>query len=111
MPPGSFIRIAANGFGDPQNSYAHSMAEFDGHIYVGTSRHILALLKLFPPADAASMDPWPVKVPLSVEQLDLRAQIWRWRPDADTWESVHTSPQIEGRNGRPVPWWSTIAAA
>lgn len=98
-----FSRIAANGFGDPQNSYAHSIAEFGGDIYVGTSRHILALLKLFPPADAPSMDPWPVKVPQSVEQLDLRAQIWRWRPHARKWEPVHTSPEIDGRNGRPVP--------
>ena len=98
-----FRRIAANGFGDPQNSYAHSMAEFNGQIYVGTSRHILALLKLFPPADAASMDPWPVNVPQSVEQLDLRAQIWRWRSGSETWEPIYTSPEIDGRNGRPVP--------
>jgi len=100
---GDFRRIAANGFGDPQNSYAHSMAEFRGEIYVGTSRHILALLKLFPPVDAASMDPWPVKVPPSVEQLDLRAQIWRWPRGAQKWEPVHTSPEIAGRNGRSVP--------
>jgi hypothetical protein len=98
-----FTCIAANGFGDPQNSYAHSMAEFNGHVYVGTSRHILALLKLFPPADAASMDPWPVKVPQSVEQLDLRAQIWRRHAESRAWEPVHTSPEIVGRNGRPVP--------
>jgi hypothetical protein len=98
-----FRRIAANGFGDPQNSYAHSMAEFRDEIYVGTSRHILALLKLFPPVDAAAMDPWPVKVPPSVEQLDLRAQIWRWSQRAPRWEPVHTSPEIAGRNGRPVP--------
>ena len=103
LSPSDFIRIAANGFGDPQNSYAHSIAEFGDGIYVGTSRHILALLKLFPPVDAASMDPWPVKVPLSVEQLDLSAQIWRWRPAAHEWQRVHSSPAIDGRNGRPVP--------
>ncbi len=98
-----FTRIAANGFGDRQNSYAHSIAEFNGQVFVGTSRHILALLKLFPPADAASMDPWPVKVPQRVEQLDLRAQIWRWSPNAPAWQLVHTSPEIAGRNGHPVP--------
>ena len=96
-----FSRIAANGFGDPQNSYAHSMVEFHGDIYVGTSRHILALLKLFPPVDAASMDPWPVRVPESVQQLDLRAEIWRW--SASGWEAVHRSPEIAGKNGSPVP--------
>jgi len=103
LKAGDFRRIAANGFGDPQNSYAHSMTEFGSDVYVGTSRHILALLKLFPPVDAASMDPWPVKVPHSVEQLDLRAQIWRWRRDGQAWEAVHMSPEIDGRNGRAVP--------
>jgi len=96
-----FSRIAANGFGDPQNSYAHSMAEFRGDIYAGTSRHILALLKLFPPTDAASMDPWPVRVPETVQELDLRAEIWRWR--AGAWNAVHRSPEIPGKNGAPVP--------
>jgi hypothetical protein len=103
LKAGDFTRIAANGFGDRQNSYAHSMVEFRGDVYVGTSRHILALLKLFPPVDAASMDPWPVNVPPSVEALDLRAQIWRWQPDSGTWEMMHRSPEIDGRNGRPVP--------
>ncbi len=98
-----FTRIAGQGFGDPQNSYAHSMIEFQDHLYVGTSRHLLALLKLFPPADAAAMQPWPVKVPDSVEQLDLCAQIWRYDYDAARWEKLHTSPVINGRNSKPVP--------
>jgi hypothetical protein len=34
----TFSSIAPNGFGDAQNSYAWSMAEFDGHVYVGTGR-------------------------------------------------------------------------
>jgi hypothetical protein len=97
-----FTRLAANGFGDAQNSYAHSMAEYRNHLYVGTSRHLLALLKLFPPPEAATLDPWPVKVPDSVEQLDLSAQIWRYRYDSAQWEHLHTSPVINGRNGKPV---------
>ena len=32
---GRFSRIARNGFGDPLNAYAHTMAWFDGHLYVG----------------------------------------------------------------------------
>jgi hypothetical protein len=98
-----FTRIAANGFGDPQNSYAHSMAYFQDHVHVGTSRHILALLKLFPPPYAASMDPWPVKIPRSVEDLDLRAQIWRLTLSSRQWELVHTSPLIIGRHRQKVP--------
>jgi len=59
------------------------------------------LLKLFPPTDAASMDPWPVRVPETVQELDLRAEIWRWR--AGAWNAVHRSPEIPGKNGAPVP--------
>lgn len=98
-----FMRIVVNGFGDPQNSYVHSMAWYKDHVYMGTSRHILALLKLFPPPDGASMDPWPVNVPDRVEDLDLRAQIWRWDPASGGFEHLHTSPDIIGRNGKEVP--------
>jgi len=33
-----FRRIARTGFGDGMNAYAHSMAWFNGHLYVGTTR-------------------------------------------------------------------------
>jgi nucleoside-diphosphate-sugar epimerase len=49
------------------------------------------------------MDPWPVPVPAAVEDLDLRAEIWRCGLPAGRWACVHRSPEIEGRNGRPVP--------
>jgi hypothetical protein len=80
------------------------MCWFNDRLYVGTSRDLLALLKLFPPpTDPAAMAPWPVNVPKSVEDLDLRAQIWCWIPKRRSWEQVHVSPTIVGRNGRPVP--------
>ena len=98
-----FERIATGGFGDPHNSYAHSMAWFQNSLYVGTSRDLLALLKLFPPrGDPAAMSPWPVRVPQSVEDLDLRAEIWHWTPATKRWERVHISPLIIGRNQRNV---------
>jgi hypothetical protein len=98
-----FSHIATAGFGDPHNSYAHSMAWFRGSLYVGTSRDLLALLKLFPPpTDPAAMNPWPVLVPKSVEALDLRAQIWRWTPTKKLWERIHTSPFIAARTGGKV---------
>ena len=100
---GDFTRVVTNGFGDSQNSYAHSMAVFRDHIYVGTSRHALALLKLFPPRDPPAMYPWPVPVPSAVEDLDLRAEIWRCKLPAGRWERVHRSPEIDGRNGGSVP--------
>ena len=107
-PPGlgrlDFRCIASGGFGDPHNSYAHSMAWFQGALYVGTSRDLFALLRLFPPPeDPAAMHPWPVSVPDQVEKLDLRAQIWRWVPEAGKWKLVHVAPATRGRNGQPVP--------
>ena len=98
-----FTRIAANGFGDPQNAYCHSMAYFQNRVYVGTTRHSMALLKLFPPLDAPVMEPWPVQVPGSVQELDMRGQIWRWTPASEQWENVCTSPMIIGRNDQEVP--------
>lgn len=98
-----FTRIAGNGFGDTQNSYAHSMCFFQDHVYVGTTRHILSMLKLFPPLDPSTMDPWPVEVPPAVEDLDLRSQIWRLSIPTGQWRKMHTSPEIKGKNGKKVP--------
>jgi nucleoside-diphosphate-sugar epimerase len=98
-----FTRIAANGFGDPQNSYAYSMAYFRDHVYVGTLRNALPLLKLFPPRDAPSLDPWPVKTVDRVEELDMQAQIWRWSPSSAQWEKVLTAPMITGSSGQEAP--------
>jgi nucleoside-diphosphate-sugar epimerase len=98
-----FTRIAANGFGDPQNAYCHAMAYFQDQVYVGTTRHSMALLRLFPPLDAPAMEPWPVKVPNSVQELDMQGQIWRWESAGGQWEKVHISPLITGKNGQEVP--------
>jgi nucleoside-diphosphate-sugar epimerase len=98
-----FTATAVNGFGDPANSYVHSMTEYKGHVYAGTSRHSMALLKLFPPPEPPTMDPWPVRVPDSVEELDMHGQIWRMPVHGTSWKRVHTSPDIRGKNGKLVP--------
>ena len=40
-----FKLIAYGGFGDGHNSYAHSMAWFDGRLYVSTIRGAFALMR------------------------------------------------------------------
>ncbi len=55
-----FRKICANGLGDGYNAYAYSMAWFQDHVYVGTSRANLHLLKLAMPF--VHMDVWPVEV-------------------------------------------------
>ena len=98
-----FVAMARNGFGDPANAYVHSMAHFRGAVYAGTSRHSMALLKLFPPPVPPGMDPWPVRVPDDVEDLDLHGQLWRLPDRGRTWTKVHQSPDIRGRDGKLVP--------
>src|SRR5215469_16650408 len=98
-----FMQIAVNGFGEPENAYAHSMAYFRDQLFVGTTRHSLALLKLFPPLDPPLMDPWPVKTPARVEDLDMHGQIWRWTESTGKFEKAFTSPEIDGKNGVKVP--------
>ena len=98
-----FTRISSNGFGDPQNAYCHAMTFFKDRVYVGTTRHSMALLKLFPPKDPPVLKPWPVKVPTKVDDLNMKGQIWRWGPEEKAWENVFTSPLIPGKNGKEVP--------
>ena len=97
---GHFSRIARNGFGDPLNAYAHTMAWFDDHLYVGTMRanlHLLSRRRPFPTTV------WPVPRPEDVYDLDLRAQIWRLAPKRGTWERVLVAPRIVGRTQERVP--------
>src|SRR5678815_4002900 len=58
-----FRLIASGGFGDPLNSYAHTMAWFCERLYVGTTRANLCLLKMHMPIDFLC---WPVKCPADV---------------------------------------------
>jgi nucleoside-diphosphate-sugar epimerase len=99
----NFRPISRNGFGDAANSYCHGMEYFDGNLYVGTTRNSMALLKLFPPIDPPALDPWPVNVPATVEDLDMQGHVWRWSPKTEQWKQVLRSPLIIGKNGKEVP--------
>ena len=79
------------------------MSLFRDHIYVGTLRNALPLLKLFPPSDPPVLDPWPVPTPATVEALNLRAQIWRYSPLSGRWRRAFQSPLIRGRTGGRAP--------
>lgn len=99
LDAGDFTKIAQRGLGDPLNSYAHSMAWFGDHLYVGTTRANLCMAKANnPPA----MKPWPVKCPDDVYDLDRRSQIWRYSPRNAKWQKIYTSPLVRGRDGRTV---------
>ena len=62
-------QISENGFGDGHNSYAHSMAWFNNHLYAGTTRSNLCLIKLQTFADEWNLATWPVECPDDIEGL------------------------------------------
>ena len=95
-----FKRVAQGGFGDGLNAYAHSMAWFDGHLYVGTTRGNFPFMKARLPI---GMDVWPVECPEVPFDLDMRAEIWRYAPRDDRWERVFKAPTIIGSHGKPIP--------
>ena len=95
-----FRCIAQGGFGDGLNAYAHSMAWFRGHLYVGTTRGNFPLMKARLPI---KLDVWPVECPENPFDLDLRAEIWRYEPAGDRWERVFKAPTIIGSHGKPIP--------
>ena len=98
-----FHQIARNGFGDANNSYPHAIAWFNGYLYVGTTRGVLALIQHKRPEDFCSWEIYPIKSPENLhKELDMRAQIWRYHPPTRAWEKVLASPLVTGRDGTQV---------
>jgi len=100
-----FRKIAPNGFGDPYNTYAHSMVWFQDHLYVGTSRANLAYRGRWrAERDGEGLgEIWPVRIPKGLFDIDLRAHIWRYNPLTGHWANVYTSPLVTGVDGFEVP--------
>lgn len=101
-----FRKVAPNGFGDPANAYAHSMAWFRNHLFVGTTRANLAnralqIAKNTPERMATGT--WPVPIPKTYWENDLRAEIWRLEPRSGAWSKVYTAPLVTGKDGFEVP--------
>jgi hypothetical protein len=98
--------IARDGFGDPRNSYAWSMAWFKGALYVGTARSAMCvenatIAYYLPNAGFYSREPMPgVTCPPTIHQADLRAEIWRYEPAAGRWTRVYRSPRIPNPRAR-----------
>ncbi len=97
-----FRKVSENGFGDGFNAYAYSMAWFNDHIFVGTSRANLQLLKMAMPF--VRMDMWPVETPFKnyspeFEASAARGEIWRYHPPTDTWKRVYQSPLVTDAEG------------
>jgi len=98
----NFRQIAPNGFGDPYNAYPHSMYWFRDHLYVGTTRANLIGRGMEQDPEWAG-EIWPVKMPDSIWDIDMRGQIWRYHPPTDTWTKIFVSPTTIGIDGFEVP--------
>lgn len=96
-----FTRIAQQGFGDGLNAYAHSMAFFQGKLYVGTTRGNIPLMKKR--SGDIDLAIWPVVCPPDPYDLDLGAEVWSFDPNAGSWQRVFKAPMIVGGQGREIP--------
>lgn len=96
-----FRLINDSGFGDGANSYAHSMAWFEGRLYVGTTRATFAMMKAM--LSRPDISPWPIMASDDVYDADRRAQIWRFDPATGEWTRVYLAPWVPNRARRPVP--------
>ena len=97
-----FRKICPNGFGDGYNAYAYSMALFRDHIYVGTARANLHLLKMAMPY--VQMDVWPVEVlhknyMPEFEHGPARGEIWKYSPKEHKWSRVFRAPLVTDAEG------------
>ena len=101
----NFKCIAQGGFGDGYNNFAHSMAWFDGKLYVGTTRQNLCMLRLQSAFETLPFYKWPVECPDTLDgldRLDRSAQIWCYDPAVKRWEMVFRSPQVQSSAGGTV---------
>lgn len=93
-----FQKICQNGFGDGYNAYAYSSAWYKDHLYIGTGRANLCLLKFAMPF--IKMDVWPVECAHrnytpEFETTAAQGEIWRYSPDTTPWERVYQAPLVE----------------
>lgn len=93
-----FIKISKNGFGDGYNAYPYSYAWFKNHVYIGTGRANLCLLKFAMPF--VKIDVWPVDCPHQnytpeFEHHAARGEIWRYNPLTQIWQRVYQAPLIQ----------------
>jgi len=95
QPPYSVI--ASDGFGQPDNDYAWSMAWFNGKLYVGTARSegcIESATEAFYNTAPYSTSPNIGETcPANEYDIDTQAQIWAYTPGTNSWALVFNSPQ------------------
>lgn len=95
-----FTQVCPNGFGDGNNSYAHSMAVIGDYLYVGTFRCILIGVRRA--QKQAQIDLWPVPLLTAYTpeyEAVARGEIWRLHLPTRQWERVQQAPYITDDEG------------
>ncbi|HEU5424185.1 MAG TPA: hypothetical protein VFU72_11635, partial [Nitrolancea sp.] len=86
------------GWGDSGNSFSWSMAWFNGKLYVGTGRYTncvsFATYAFYDIADYSTNPAPGVTCPPDWMDLNLRAEIWQYTPETNTWLRVYQSPTV-----------------
>ncbi len=90
-----FHRIGESGFGDRQNSYAWSMAHFNGKIYIGSNRNFLCAAPLQTVFSSGERPEIPVYCEPDLLDMDMRARIFTYDHRTRQIEIAYTSPTIE----------------
>lgn len=106
LSDGDFHLIARRGFGDGHNSFAHSMAWFEGRLFVGTTRSNFQMVKVQKGFEGLPVEVWPVAGPDDVEglyRLDRQAEIWRFDPSFGRWQRVFKAPLVPARADSGLP--------
>lgn len=94
-----FQRVVTNGFGDPHNTWAWSMAWFNQKLYMGTGRDVGCIdqatsvpqvLRLLPQEQNAATN--SSRCPADPKDLSLAAEIWQYTPATKSWALVFQSP-------------------
>jgi hypothetical protein len=98
----TWTQVAPEGFGDRQNSWAWSMAWFQGKLLVGTNRANACVVREGQSLKNPSL-PYPpgdpnIKCAANPDDLPLQAEIWSWDPSTNMWTRVFQSP-----NDIPIP--------
>lgn len=107
----TFRQVGSQGFGDRYNSWAWSMLWWNNKLYVGTNRSWLcteraAINAAFPMFRAFPFVKYPPEdpdagCPKDPLDLPLRAEIWCWTPETDSWTRLYQSPADVPIPGKP----------
>ncbi len=88
-------QIGPQGFGDRANSYAWSMAEFRGKIYIGTNHNFGCIQRSL---SGTSLVDASTDIPVVCEErlidTDLRGRIYAFDPRTNQIDLVYTSPTL-----------------